>query len=245
MTYPIRPLAGTGADAGLPGLSDDGRPRRALPLTRRYEVAYLSNEGEVITANRVAPAMEIFEEAFSAFSRGTLIATPDGPVAIEDLVPGQLITTEDGPRMLRWRGALTVIPGQPTTTELTRLSADCFGPSRPMHDLQLGPSARFLSRKPDGFSRLRFRTPENAVDGESIVSVRPVAPVPLYHLVLDQQELIFANGLETPSYHPSLGAERGLVGDLVSLFLCFFPYLNRLEDFGAPLDRRISPRIVA
>ena len=126
MTYPIRPLAGTGADAGLPGLSDDGRPRRALPLTRRYEVAYLSNEGEVITANRVAPAMEIFEEAFSAFSRGTLIATPDGPVAIEDLVPGQLITTEDGPRMLRWRGALTVIPGQPTTTELTRLSADFF-----------------------------------------------------------------------------------------------------------------------
>ena len=112
-------------------------------------------------------------------------------------------------------------------------------------DKSLKFSARFLCRKPDPMSPLLFRDSEGEVNGESAVAIRPVAPVPLYHLALDQQELIYANGLETATYHPSLGAERALSGDLLTLFLCFFPYLRRLEEFGAPLLARNTPRSVA
>ena len=243
MNYPIRPHAGEGPSTSLATVPAAASPKRHI--SRRYEVSYLAPSGQIEDANFIAPAVPVFEEAFSAFARGTMIATEDGPIAIEDLTPGQMITTFEGPKPLLWRGSLTVIPNQPCTSSLTRLASDCFGPSRPMGDLMLGPSARFLCRKPEATLPLSFRNAEDSVDGETAMEIRPVAAVPLYHLVLEQQELIYVNGLEAASYHPVLGAERALTGEALTVFLKFFPFLRRLEDFGMPLQSRAIPRNVA
>jgi len=57
-----------------------------MPLTRRYEAAWLAPSGEIKTSTRMAPATPQFEEAFSALGRGSLILTEDGPIAVEDLL---------------------------------------------------------------------------------------------------------------------------------------------------------------
>ena len=59
-------------------------PRPAL-ATRSFEVAALREDGSLYIGQDKAPALLLFESAFSAFARGTLILTVDGEVAVEDL----------------------------------------------------------------------------------------------------------------------------------------------------------------
>ena len=72
-----------------------------------------------------------------------------------------------------------------------------------------------------------------------------LAPVPVFHLVLDRQVLVLANGIETISYHPSMSAKIVLRGDLSKLFMKLFPHLSRISDFGQPLAGATDMRSVA
>jgi hypothetical protein len=120
-------------------------------LTRRYEISYLGADGQITEATRLAPAIASFEEAFSAVARGTVIATAEGPVAVEDLQPGMRVLTAEGrEETVDWIGAMTIypaaaLPGIAATT-LTRITAEAFGLGRPAADLVLGPRARLLLR---------------------------------------------------------------------------------------------------
>ena len=70
-------------------------------LTRRFEIEWLEDDNAVLDEIHVAPALPIFEKAFGAFTHGVLIHTTDGPVAVEDLVPGMhlcLLYTSPSPR---------------------------------------------------------------------------------------------------------------------------------------------------
>ena len=132
MSYPYSP--GPRPGPASPALTQpwapraDRRPIRATPLTRRYEMSWLTPDG-VESGTRIAPAAAPFEEAFAAFARGTLIATEDGPVAVEDLVPGQQIVTADGAsETLLWVGSMTLFPKSSAEVEparLIRLTARC------------------------------------------------------------------------------------------------------------------------
>lgn len=233
MTYPLRPATGLKAGKGTFARTTERRPHtRARPLTRKYEVAFLSPENQIEDSARLAPAIPAFEEAFSAFARGTQIATPQGPVAIEDLTPGQPLITSLGDQPLRWRGTIMVVPtkDRPATPPLARVGAETFGPERPFHDLMLAGSARLQ------LGRLAAPiAPTALIDRESAFPVYPVAPVPVYHLVTDRQALIFAGGVEAMTYHPALGAEHLLSGEMLRLFLSLFPHLDEIEDFGPTL----------
>ena len=59
------------------------------------------------------PAQPVYEEAFCAFARGSLVETDCGPMAIEDLVPGDHVLTESaGLQPITWIGATTLLPEQ-------------------------------------------------------------------------------------------------------------------------------------
>ena len=60
-------------------------PARKMPMMRRYEVAFLDDAGQVEHSHHVAPANAIFEGAFSAFARGTLIATTRGQAIVRSI----------------------------------------------------------------------------------------------------------------------------------------------------------------
>lgn len=225
------------------------RPVRSAPLTRRYEIAYLDASGRFETCTRLAPAIAEFEEAFSAFARGTVIATTEGPVAVEDLVPGMTALTGEGrAERITWIGSMTLfpphaLPGMPCST-LTRITADAFGIGRPMPDLVLGPRARILVRD----ARCRFATGVEAAyaparsfaDGVSIIEVTPIAPITVYHIVLERQGSIRAAGLEIESFHPGARMGDGFDPQVAQIFLSLFPHLRSIADFGTPAHPRMS-----
>lgn len=263
MSYPHR------ASAGLPGRVaetvshsapalrrrgySDPAPaalRARAPMTRRYEASWLTPSGEIDSSTRIAPAIPLFEEAFSALARGSVVQTDEGPVAIEDIVPGMRALTADGRvETVTWVGSMVIYPGMTSEAEgeavtLTRITAEAFGQGRPMPDLVLGPRARLCLRDPRlmrvaGVERA-FVPARAFLDGVSVIEVTPIAPVTAYHLVLERQGALRVAGLEVESYHPGEGVEGMIEPRMLSLFLAQFPQIERMAGFGPMAAPRLT-----
>ncbi len=219
----------------------EGAPQRAKPLMRKYEVLYLEQNGDIGEFRRIAPATAAFESAFSAFARGALVATSRGPVAVEDLFPGDEVkTVEDGYQTLLWRGAMTLVPGaagqRREMGRLSRFSADSLGIARPMPDLILGPSARLYNRTRAAQALARgdgaFVPGRDYLDGINVIELTPPSPVQVYHLAFRDHQRLVANGVEIESHHPGTLHELGARGDILKLYLTFFPHVREFLDFG-------------
>ncbi|NNF25545.1 MAG: hypothetical protein HKN63_12200 [Rhodobacteraceae bacterium] len=225
------------------------RQVRSVPLTRRYEVSWLNDAGEIEDFVRVAPALPIFEQAFSAFSHGALIGTTEGPVAVEDLVPGMEIETLSGLATLRWVGAITIVPGATAAKgepdHLYRVTADAFGLGRPASGITFGPAARLLNRTPAIRNALGAEAALAPVstfaDGATIVEITPVSPIRVYHLAFDTHQIIKANGIEVESYHPGPDAHYSMSIEMRAMFVALFPQITAIHDFG----RMLWPRFEA
>jgi hypothetical protein len=216
--------------------------------SRRFEALALLPDGSLAEISQRAPAHPIFEGAFAAIARGTIMATDQGPVAIEDLVPGVRIETrDDGFQPLLWIGTITLAPQQSAIqadARLFRIPAESFGPARPMPDLMLAPHARLLHRSP----KLRTLVGDEAAltpiaafeDGHSVIRVAPVSPVNVYHLAFRDHHILRANGLDIESFHPGDDLISRLGSDNLRLFQSLFPQIQRLSDFGALRAPRVS-----
>ena len=203
----------------------DGRLQRNRPLMRTYEVAYLTSSGDIETFQRLAPAIPIFESAFAAFARGLVLKTRFGAIAVEDLLPGDEVRDINGDfHVLRWKGAITVVPQENQTKHLVRITADSFGPMRPSNDIMVGPAARLAV----GFDKAAV----DLVDDSAVIDITPMRPTQLFHLVFDRQCSIDAQGIALNSYHPGARHSFGLQGPRLSLFLELFPHIERWSDFG-------------
>jgi len=226
----------------------DRRPLQVLPQTRLCEAAYLGHNSEIQNFQRAIPEMPAFTDAFNAIARGTLIACENGPIAIEDLLPGDRVCTVDnGLQTLLWIGSISIASHADAKNEpepLSRITADSFGLGRPMPDLLLGPSARLLRRDPALVSAMGTSValaPVTAfVDGETVLSIFPVAPTRVYHLLFSEHQIIRANGLEIESYHPEKSLETSLSREAMPLFLDLFPHISSLGHFGPVAYPRLS-----
>jgi len=225
------------------------RSQRTQPLMRKFEIASLLPCGAARTSHHLAPATDLFEAACSAFARGTLISTPMGPVAVEDLLPGDLIDTVNGdPEPLIWIGSTSFVPAQALPTSsvkgLIRLVSDGYSNIGSLGDVLLGENARLLQRPPSLEEKIGVScvlTPAlDLEDGHSAFLVSPPSPVRLFHLRTKKHTAIYANGREVETYHPGKGAEDQLGEHMRSLFLSLFPDIDRFEDFGALAYPRMS-----
>ncbi|MEM6589605.1 MAG: Hint domain-containing protein [Pseudomonadota bacterium] len=218
--------------------------RKPLAM-RKYSIMTLTADGGVKRSDQIGPAMPIFESAFSAFAHGTIIATQQGPIAIEDLEPGmKVMTMNDTAEPIVWLGSMTMMPRSDAVAidddqsgrSLTRIMADSFGVGRPQADLMAGPGARILLRRPARFSVLgddRPLTPAaHIADGMNASQIVPPAPVTVYHLCLAKHAIISANGIDAESFHPGAGFERNMGPNMLTLFLSFFPHVKDARDFG-------------
>ena len=223
---------------------------RMTPLMRRVEIVALApGSREATESARLVPAIPAFDEAFAAIARGTLLPTDRGPIAIEDLWPGDRVRTADGSfETLLWRGSTMVVPnarGQdPGMGRLIRVAADAFGGGRPMPDLVLGPRARLVYRVPGvkalTGSEAALIAAADFVDGVSIVELTPASPVQVFHLGFARHRRIAPHGIEIESQHPGPPHLLGLRPDLLHLYLSCFPHVAELSDFGPPVLPRLK-----
>lgn len=220
-------------------------PTRPRPKTlmRRFTAQWMADDGQIDDYNRIAPASAFFEGAFNALVRGALLSTPNGPVAIEDLLPGDEVdTAERGAEPILWKGSLTLypsrqgMPGQPD--RLFRLTADALGYGRPMQDLLLGTGAEIWSPHHG-----RFVPAVTMLDGVSVIELAPPAPVTAFQVCLSGRRTLLANGVAVSSYAPDETAAAQMSPEMLALFLTLFPNRQDLEDLNA-LARadRTSPR---
>lgn len=247
----VRPQISAEAPAtrGLPADGLEPRAPRATPLTRRYEACWLSPDGEVHSTARLAPATPLFESAFAALARGTVVQTDEGPVAVEDLVPGMRAeTAPGGTETITWIGSMVLYPArvgqEPLSSALTRVTAEAFGVGRPAQDVVLGPYARLFLHG----ARLQARTgaemayvPARAfLDGLGVIEVCPASAVTVYHIALSRQAPLRVMGLEIESFHPGEGLAETIDPRMLALFEAFFPHLERLRDFGPMAHPRLT-----
>ncbi|MFZ1467403.1 MAG: Hint domain-containing protein [Paracoccaceae bacterium] len=145
------------------------------------------------------------------FTPGTRLLTPGGPRLIETLRPGDLLQTKDnGAQEVLWRGSRRMsgarLYAMPHLRPI-RFRAGALGQDRPEDDLLVSPQHRMLVR--GAAAAAIFNTDEVLVAAEDLVNDHSIMvdliarEVTYVHLLLDRHNIIFANGMETESFHPS------------------------------------------
>lgn len=145
------------------------------------------------------------------FTPDTCLATPGGPRLIQTLRPGDMILTKDnGPQPVLWTGHRRMtgarLYAMPHLRPV-RFRAGALGIHRPDVQLLVSPQHRMLVRGPAAMAL--FNTPEVLVraadltNGTGIVVDQGLREVTYVHVLLERHNIVFANGLETESFHPS------------------------------------------
>ncbi|MBD3664037.1 Hint domain-containing protein [Sulfitobacter aestuariivivens] len=168
------------------------------------------------------------------FTPGTHIRTPVGPRMIEDLRPGDLIDTMDsGPQEIQWIGSRLMTGARlfaMPRLRPVRISSHVFGDDRPDRELLVSPEHRVLIR--GDAARDLFNTPEvlvsakDLVDGDTVRVDRQIREVTYIHILMEQHQVVWANGVETESFHPASAALSTLSGQDRSRLLAAYPELE-------------------
>lgn len=150
-------------------------------------------------------------EGVICFAKGTMIDTPNGRKAVEELQEGDRIQTkDDGAQEILWRGSrrmsgarLYAIP----SLRPVRIRAGAFGGDMPEPDLIVSPEHRVLIKGRAAMAL--FSTPEVLVSARDLINDNSVLvdhslrEVTYVHLMLPRHQVVWANGVETESFHPA------------------------------------------
>ncbi|MCU0828384.1 MAG: Hint domain-containing protein [Tabrizicola sp.] len=206
-TGPTAPLGNVGIVSTIPldadvtytviSVTDQETPASV----RTYASANGANAVDATGVNAVG-----WDEIY-CFTHGTLVDTPDGPRLIEDLQPGDLVTTMDnGSQPVRWIGSRVL-----TGDDLQRrpqfrpvlFETGAIGNTRP---LLVSQQHRILLT--DWRSQVYFGEEQvliaakAMVNGKTIRKVLPDTGVTYCHLLFDRHEILLAEGALSESFHP-------------------------------------------
>lgn len=145
------------------------------------------------------------------FTPDTRLATETGPMLIQNLRPGDRVLTRDnGPQEVLWSGQRRMtgarLHAMPHLRPI-RIKSGALGVDRPDEDLLVSPQHRMLVRGPS--AQALFNTSEvlvmagDLVNDGSIMVDHSLREVTYVHILLEQHNVIWANGLESESFHPS------------------------------------------
>ncbi len=149
------------------------------------------------------------------FAAGTLIATPDGPVPVERLRPGDLVLTCDGPPLpVLWTWAQKlVLQGESARCRPLVLAPGALGPGLPAAPLRLSPGHGVLVHGPLGWkshARGVLTAAGNLRGRPGVVGDTTTSTVRYHHFLLPRHALVLANGLPCESFYPGPAGLEGL-----------------------------------
>ena len=145
------------------------------------------------------------------FTKGTKILTPDGPRLVEDLGEGDKLQTKDnGGQDILWIGQRRMtgarLHAMPHLRPV-RIKTGALCEGEPDEDLLVSPDHRLLVR--GAAATVLFNTPEVLVAAKDLVNDQNVLvehglrEVTYIHMMLDRHQVVWANGVETESFHPA------------------------------------------
>ena len=180
------------------------------------------HEAKLVKASYVKQSTQVNMATFGppCFAFGTAILAQDGPRLVQDLRPGDLISTRDhGLQALRWIGRQTVCG-------LGRFAPIHFLPGALGNDgdLLVSPQHRMLV---SGWrAELLFGQAEVLIAAKHLVNGTSILPcytpeVEYFHLLLGAHEIVFAEGIPTKSFFPGaacIASDRNTFLEVTSLF---------------------------
>jgi hypothetical protein len=229
------------AEAARPLLLFSGRvPPRDRPLR--------IVEGLFPEPRFLAPAPEV--TGVICFTPGTRLRTPAGAIPVEALREGDLVDTRDGgPQEILWVGHRRLSGAQMhALPELRpiRIRAGALWDDVPDEDLVVSPRHRVLlkGRAADAL----FGTPEVLVAAEdlrndaTVMRDKTLREVSYIHLLLPRHHIVWANGVETESFHPASTDLRTIDAQQFDRLARIVPGVEaHPRGYGQPVRRELSP----
>ena len=184
------------------------------------------------------------------FLSGTQLATPKGPIIVDDLQVGDRLVTgmgEDAP--IKWiSSSMHVWDQLPHKSKPVQISAGALGPQTPSEDLIVSPQHHILFRSPlchQLFGEHEVLVPAKGLTG--LPGVRAMSgkrSAEYYHVMTEEHEILIAHGVETESFYPGPTAVRMLnTGQRASLFAVVPALRDDPENgYGPTARKRITRR---
>ncbi|MBS7542065.1 Hint domain-containing protein [Ancylobacter oerskovii] len=185
------------------GISDAGEPYfTSIPGNQYY---FASNTVYSTQPPGSAPEMNV--EDFFCFLSGTMIATPTGDVAVEDLAIGDLVLTATGVAVpVKWIGMQTVVSrfGMPERRRPVLVSAGALGADLPARDLKLTADHALLL---DGVL-VQAGALVNQTTIRHMTTAELGARFTVYHVELENHELVLAEGVAAETFVDNVSRRR-------------------------------------
>lgn len=208
---------------------------------------FTPNDGQVLQSANFANSsyvtgqgpLDVGDLGPPCFVAGTMIDTPDGPRPVEELGVGDFVLTLDhGPQAIRWTGR-RVVKGQGNFAPI-RFAPHALGNKV---ELLVSPQHRILI---GGWrAELLFGEDEVLVAAKHLVNgdlihALPMREVSYHHLLFDEHEVIFSNGIPSESFHPGgsiLDGDAALRAELCALF-------PELSEMGSGWERQCARHVI-
>ncbi len=148
------------------------------------------------------------------FVSGTMIETEDGPKPVEEVAEGTRVQTVDnGCQEVLWTARRRItgarLYAMPNLAPV-RLQSDALGVEIPDAPLLVSPDHRILVRGPA--AEALFNAPEVLVAARDLVNDRDILverglrQLTYHHLLMEQHQIVLANGVAAESFHPASAA---------------------------------------
>lgn len=181
----------------------------------------------------------VIVDSVPCFVAGTKVLTPQGEVAVETLRVGDLVMTKDaGPQPLRWIGQRRIRAKGAFAP--IRIAANALGDHRA---IMLSPLHRVLIR--DALAEILFGEGEVLVAARDLVNDHTIrriegGMVTYVHILFDQHQVVFSEGLETESFLPGPQITHSFEAETIAEITALFPQLDPLTGKGySPAARRM------
>ncbi len=170
------------------------------------------DEGSSITRfanNRWSDTDGVDYDEVVCFTPGARILTDKGWTAAGLLRPGDRVQTVDnGFQPVKWAGRSDIPNGRQRAQGLNPIciKKDCFGPGLPARDLFVSPQHRFCMTGTETlFGEAEMLAPAKAlVDGHRVTTSHTMATLAYCHILLENHEILFSEGIWTESFQPSM-----------------------------------------
>ena len=185
------------------------------------------------------------EECIPCFTPGTLIATPNGEVAVEALKEGdQVITRDNGLQTIRWVGSRTMTTEDLAEADSLRpilIRAGALSHNQPQRDMVVSPNHRVLVNS--ARVELLFEENEVLVAAKHLLGLEGVErlgsdAVVYIHIMCDQHEVVLSDGAWTESFQPGDMSLKGVGKEQREEILTIFPELATYDGIEAYVAAR-------
>ncbi|WBU56799.1 Hint domain-containing protein [Paracoccus sediminicola] len=190
------------------------------------------------------------------FTAGTMIATPDGPRAVETLAEGSMVTTlTHGDQPIRWIGHRHLSPAElaakPNLRPI-RIRRSALGPGIPARDMVVSPQHRMLVSS--AIVHRMYGANSVLIAARKLLPLHGVeeitadAPVDYWHFLCDRHEIVTADGALAETLYLGTQALRNMTDEARHEIHALFPDL--LRGWEAPpaavfAEGKRSKRLVA